>query len=508
MSNTVSAYPCKPDIDCHPIISSHVTLFQTGEIDLPSQRTGARATFFRFAPQLCLRGCDAPAETISLSRSLAPTLKLVILSIFMIIFSPLPSNAAPSCGLERWLTSLDTVANAYVNALGTPNQISTERAFRAQMERYSRGQLVNQINAAGLGANKAALESFIVARRHLYDLSQDNWPQMATRFGADPRFTSQSQAMSTFLQKTECDPFAEDFLNDAVAKSSVLERIQNAASSLTTPSKTPAQTESAPSPLMFDPDDFDAFKAPRYQPKSDTIVIPLSPSQNAPVYLGLFTFFVSATIWVWMRVGLAQRRAIRYPCNLPIVVFDGGAPILGELRDLSQIGAKLETGLHVKAKSKLLITMNATKRQARVAWTNQHFIGIKFEKALSALEMTDILEVFSARVVASHEIAGGFDALVDDVYGASATKLSDHIARMNPMDREHLDLAELSDADKIEINNAFTPQADLSDPEIANSDDNTATVDANERPPTPSNPPQNGNADHTLHTQDSSDVTA
>ncbi|WP_215990672.1 PilZ domain-containing protein [Pacificibacter marinus] len=339
---------------------------------------------------------------------------------------------------------------------------------------------MNQINAADLGANKAALESFIVARRHLYDLSQDNWTQMATRFGADPRFASQSQAMSTFLQETECDPFAEDFLNDDLAKPSVLERIRNAASSLTSPSKAPAPTDKALSSLTFDPDNFDAFRAPRYQPKTENITIPISPSQNAPVYLGLFTFFASASIWVWMRVGLAQRRAIRYPCTLPIMIFDGSAPILGELRDLSQIGAKLETSLNVKVKSKLLITMSNTKRQARVTWKNQHFIGIKFEKALSAIEMTDILEVFSARVVAAHETAGGFDALVDDTYGASATKLTDHIARIDQIGHEHLGLAELNDADKIEINSVFTPQP---------------------------NPSPSGKNDSPLHKQNGSNVT-
>ncbi|MBU2869037.1 PilZ domain-containing protein [Pacificibacter marinus] len=376
--------------------------------------------------------------------------------------------------------SLNTAANSYVNAVGTPDQISAERAFRAQMERYSREQLVNQINAADLGTNKAALESFIVARRHLYDMSQGNWTQMATRFGADPRFASQSQAMNTFLQETECDPFAEDSLNDTSTKPSVLERIQNAASRLTPPSKTPAQIEKAPSSLTFDPDNFGAYMAPRYQPKTDNIIIPQSPSQNAPVYLGLFTFFASSSIWVWMRVGLAQRRAIRYPCNLPIVIFDGSAPILGELRDLSQIGAKLETGLNVKIKSKLLITMSNTKRQARVAWKNQHFIGIKFEKALSAIEMTDILDVFSARVVASHEITGGFDALVDEVYGTSATNLAAHMSHMNHIDRAPLDLAELSDADKIEINSVFTPHP---------------------------NPSPSGNNDSPLHKQNGPNVT-
>jgi hypothetical protein len=477
MSNTVSDHRCKPDIDCHTIISSHGTHFQTGEIDLPRQRTGATPPVFRFTPQVCRLICKTLAGSILRPFSVTSAFKLAATVLFLSLFNLLPAYAAPSCGLEKWLTNLNTAANSYVNALGTQNQVSAERAFRQQMQRYSREQLVNQINEAGLGANKAALESFIVARRHLYDLSRDNWGQMATRFGSDPRFTSQSQAMSAFLQATECDPFAEDFLNDAVTKPSALERIQNAVSSLAGASKTPVDLNTAPSTLLFDPDNFDDYRAPRYQPKTDTVVIPLSPSQNAPVYLGLFTFFVSASIWVWMRIGLAQRRAIRYPCNLPIVIFDGSAPILGELRDLSQLGAKLESGLAVKPKSKLLITINKTKRQARVTWTNKHFIGIKFDKALTETEMTDILEGFSAQVSASYEVAGGFETLLDDVYGTSATTLADYLERSGPDLSEQEHLAEDSEIDGIKIKNVYADQNIPKETESSNNENlNDATA--------------------------------
>jgi hypothetical protein len=458
MSNTVSAYPCKPDIDCHPVISSHVTHFQTGEIDLPRQRTGARPPVFRFAPQVCPRKPNDTADAIPPPLSFAFFAKIVSMVLVIGVSSLLSAQAAPSCGLEKWLTNLNAAANSYANALGTPDQVSAERVFRQQMERYSRDQLVNQINEAGLSANKAALESFIVARRHLYDLSRDNWGQMATRYGTDPRFASQSQAMSNFLQETECDPYAEDFLNDTRTKHSVLERIQSAVSSLAEASKTPVEIETVPSTLMFNPDNFDDYRAPRYQPKTDTAVIPLSPSQNAPIYLGLFTFFVSASIWVWMRIGLAQRRAIRYSCTLPIVIFDGGAPILGALRDLSQLGAKLESGLVVKPKSKLLITINETKRQARVIWTNQHFIGLEFDKALSETELTDILKGFSAQVAASHMIAGGFETLLDDVYGSSAITLTDYLTRSGADQSTEHHLAEDSEIDEITIRNVSAPK--------------------------------------------------
>lgn len=427
---------------------------------MPRQRTGAIA----FVHWTALLKRNLLACTLAMPIWVQFSGKLPILAFILCSLIPFSAHAAPSCGLEKWLTNLNTAANAYVNALGTPDQLSAERAFRAQMERYSRAQLVDQINEADLGANKEALESFIVARRHLYDLSRDDWGQMAERFGRDERFASQSQSMSAFLQGTECDPFAEDFLNKDDTKPSVLKRIEKAISNLTEEPEDTPEEDAEPSPLLFDPDDFEDYRAPRYMPQENTIEIPVSPSQNAPVFLGLFTFVISISIWVWMRIGLAQRRAIRYPCNLPIVVFDGSAPILSELRDLSQLGAKLETGLKLRPRSKLLITMNDTKRRARVAWTNQHFVGITFEQTLSEIEMTDILEVFAARVNASYEVSDGFANLLDEVYGTAATKLSNYLPRSNPEDAADGSLAQDSEVDGIAIKNVYAPEAPVQDP--------------------------------------------
>lgn len=376
--------------------------------------------------------------------------KLPVLILILTLLWALPVQAAPSCGLEKWLANLNTAANAYVSALKSPDQISAERGFRAQMERYTRQQLIDQINEANLGANKNSLESFILARRHLYDLARDDWSEMAARFGGDDRFAKQSQSMTAFLQETECDPFAEDFLNQTTTQKTIRERIQGALTSLTNTPESMTDTQDAPSDLLFDPDDFDDFRAARYTPQQKPSTIPLSPSQNAPIFLGLFTFIVSTSIWVWMQVGIAQRRAIRYPCNLPVVIFDGSAPILGELRDISQRGAKLETGLKVPVKAKIMITINATKCKARVSWTNQHFIGIQFDKHLSEADMEDLLGPFSDQVAAAHEVSGGIETLVDNIYGTSAVKLSDHLSRSG------LD----SEIDGITIKNVYAPKTE------------------------------------------------
>lgn len=425
---------------------------------MPRLRTGARAAFFRFTPQLCLRKCIASAGLIMRPIFMTGRAQIAVMAMVIGAFNILPAHAVPSCGLEKWLANLNAAANSYVTALGTPNQVATERILRRQMERHSRDQLIRQINEAELGTNKIALESFIVARRHLYDLSRHNWHQMAVRFGNDPRFASQSQAMNAFLRATECDPYAENFLNDTTAERSVLERVQTAVSILAEPPAASIEIDTEPSHFIFDSDNFDDFKAPRYQPKTETIVIPLSPSQNAPVYLGLFTFFVSVSIWIWMRIGIAQRRAVRYPCSVPIVVFDGSVSILSELHDLSQLGAKLESDLTVKPKSQLHVTINKTMRPAVVTWTDQNFIGIKFDNALSEMEMTDILGGFAKRVAASQDITGGFESLVDDVYGTSATTLSDHLARSGADKSAQQHLTENSEIDAITIKNVYASQ--------------------------------------------------
>lgn len=439
----------------------------------------------------CLTGthaCAPKTDAVRLWRSvrLSPqadwllwTVKLMVMALVSGLLMTLPLHAATSCGLEKWLTSLNTTANAYVRAIGTQNQMTAARNFHIQMERYSRAQLVSQINEAGLGANKDALESFITARRYLYDLSKDNWVQMITRFGGDIRFEKQSQSMTTFLQKTECDPFAEDFLNDTVGKKSILQRITTAAASLTTPDVPPVD-DSAASVLTFDPNNFDDFRAARYNPKTPRTVIPLSPSQNAPVFLGLFTFIISASIWVWMRVGIAQRRAMRYPCNLPIVIFDGSVPIIGELTDLSQLGAKLETGLKVRVRAKLLVTMNTTSRKARVTWTNTHFVGIKFEKALTETEMTDLLEGFADQVMAAKETHGGFETLIDDVYGTAASSLADYLATSHVEPEEAS--TEDTDFNGITIKNAYAPafeeESEALDDLVSSSEDTKTEMNA------------------------------
>jgi hypothetical protein len=319
------------------------------------------------------------------------------------------------------------VANTYVRALDTAEELSAERAFRGQIERYTRAQLLNQIQEAQLGPNKNALMAFISARRHLYDLSQDKWPAMAKRFGTDAKFIKQSRSMIHFLSKTDCDPFANDFLTKDGTSPSLVDRIGNQISKLVEP---PARQKTQ-SPLTLDPDNFDGYHAPRYSVEKAPMTLLLSPSQNAPIFLGLFTFVISVIIWTWLRLGNKRRRTIRYPCSFPVVIFDGVTPALGSLLDISQFGAKLETNMDVRKNSKILLTMNQLKRKARVTWTNAHFTGIKFDTSLSEAEMTGLLSDFSDRVAKSKDRPGGFELLLQATYAPSESMRSEYLATLS-----------------------------------------------------------------------------
>ncbi|WP_170842110.1 PilZ domain-containing protein [Pacificibacter marinus] len=338
-------------------------------------------------------------------------------------------QAAPSCGLESWIIGLNAAANTYISVLGTSEELSAERAFRAQMERYPRDRLVKQIQSAQLGTNKNALNAFISARRHLYNLSKDNWSEMAMRFGTDPLFIQQSKSMANFLLHTHCDPIAEDFLNETNSHASLLKRISTQVAKLIKP--TPhASTQSD---LILKSSTLDRYRSQMGLAQNTTTSTASESSSSMLILLGIFTFVISAAIWFWMRLGIAHRRASRYPCNLPVVIFDGAMPTLGDLRDINPFGAKVETPLNAQINSKLLLTMNKTKRKVRVMWANTHFIGVKFDVPLSEAEITDLLDDFSDSATRSKESSDGFAAFLEETYNLPAQPLTDYLSSPTEM---------------------------------------------------------------------------
>lgn len=333
-------------------------------------------------------------------------------------YGPLAADSH-SCTLETWVNALNSTANAYVSAIGTPSEPAAVRAFRTEMNRYSRDQLVSQINAAQFGDNSAALKDFVTARRHLLDLSQDNWPQMASRLGADPRFDRQSASIETYFAATDCDPDAEDFLTVSDAESSMLDRLSSGLAGLSDlfSDKEPPQVHL--DPLTFDPDNFEAFTSHATRTASTGPPLTLTQTGNIAFVLGVFTFLLALAVWIWMRYGIAQRRAMRYTCSLPIAIFDGAQPDLGELRDLSQLGAKFETDARLEPRMKIAVTLGPYRRKARVAWMNNHFVGVKFDTALSDDEMAELLGPFAARVAAARETDHKLTDLIEDTYGSA-----------------------------------------------------------------------------------------
>lgn len=321
----------------------------------------------------------------------------------------LPAMAEPSCNLESWLRALNRNANTYVAALGTPHEHDAARQFRTEMERYARGPLLQQIDAAELGNNKQALLDFISSRRHLLELQRANWPEMAERYGADPRFGAQSESLQNFFARTPCDPDATDFLNgEGEQEQSLIERVNSGIEEIADIVTSVTSKEEQP-PAPVDPDNFDEFRPSlSAKPPKKPMPVTLSPSGNVAFVLGLFTFITAISFWIWMRYGIMQRRAARYPCALPTIVFDGIQPVLGEMLDLSQVGAKLDIDMELRLKQKVKITCGSVTRKARVIWRNSHFAGVRFERALTEAEMRSLLETYAAEVATARQEARDF----------------------------------------------------------------------------------------------------
>ncbi|MBW6417724.1 PilZ domain-containing protein [Celeribacter sp. PS-C1] len=340
---------------------------------------------------------------LSLSLPLLGLLRLCFLAVVGLFCVVLPKSAKadPSCGLEDWLTSLNASANSYVAALGSASEHEAARQFRTEMERYDRDRLLKQIRDSDLGQNEKALMNYISSRRHLLDLHEGNWPEMAKRYGSDPRFGAQANTLERYLTAIPCDPDAPDFLNAAAEDDqSFMARLSGGVDemiSLLTPKE-----EEEPAPV--DPTNFDEFRPHPPAPREKSTVA-LSPSGNVAFALGIFTFITAITSWVWMRYGIVQRRAIRYPCSLPVIIFDGIAPVIGEFLDISQIGAKIESDLTLPLRQKIKLTCGPVERKARVIWRNNHFVGVKFDRSLSELEMRSLLGPYAAQISAEREEA-------------------------------------------------------------------------------------------------------
>lgn len=313
------------------------------------------------------------------------------------------SRAAPSCGLENWLVELNASANSYVAALGTTSEPEAARRFRTEMERYPRENLVKQIGAADLGANETALNAFIASRHHLLSLHRDNWGEMAKRYGDDPRFQAQSESLSRFLNSVPCDETAVDFLN--ATERTTPDLIDRLRAGVTDIAKIFSRAEPEELPAPLDPENFDEFRPANRKPPALNEAALVKQSGNIAFVLGIFTFLTAILAWSWLRYGILQRRAIRYPCTLPVVIFDGVTTRLGDLLNLSQLGAKLETDLPLNERQRVKLTIGPVTRTARVVWSNEHFVGLKFEKRLSEAELEELLGPFAASVYAQRAVA-------------------------------------------------------------------------------------------------------
>lgn len=215
---------------------------------------------------------------------------------------------------------------------------------------------------------------------------------MARRYSNDPRFEKQSQSLITFLTATACDPHQTDFLTP-IERSGTVERI--------TETFKEHEAESAPPPepteFSFDPDNFDdAINGS--EPAQKTPRISEAHTSNVAFILGVFTFISATFAWGWMRLGIVKRRRIRYPCVLPTLLFDGIELVQAEARDISQLGMKLDCSHAFTPNQRIKVTIGPVETVAKIAWQNNHFIGVGFEQAISEIDMNHILGPYATDV--------------------------------------------------------------------------------------------------------------
>ena len=327
-----------------------------------------------------------------------PLRPIILILLALAAFFPRGSAADPSCKLTEWLADIDSAANAYAQTLGTPDQIEAARQLRRNIDLYDRESLVKQIEAGDFGENTQALYAYIESRHHLLTLEQGNGVTGAARYSGDPRFSRQSAALTTYLGAVGCDPNAPDYLSNSGEEPSLLEQARYAASEAFEEIFAPEPEKPEPNPFNFDPNDFDDLQPSLPTPKPRQPIVPETPSSNLAFFLGIFTFFFSSTFWGWLRYGIVQKRSQRHPCLLPVTVISAAGESTAEIHDISQLGGKLDCEEGLTLGGRLEITIGPVTRRARVAWANNHFAGVTFDKILTEAEMKEILGPFADRI--------------------------------------------------------------------------------------------------------------
>jgi hypothetical protein len=317
------------------------------------------------------------------------------------------ANALPSCSLVTWVSSLNHTANAYVSALGTPEQQLATTQFRQEMERHPRERLLEHINAADLDENKAPLLDFISARRRLLDLSRDNWPQMAERLGKDPQFIRQSASMTLFLSRTDCIESEVFNLNMQPEPPSLLGDFATSVINVFKSPPPPQLRSESQRALTFDADDFDTFEAARYHPPAPSI-FDRHRARALAVACGFFAFFTAMLTWFWLKYTRRKERSLWHECQLPMHVFDGATPLLSSCFRMTKKEIKCASTHHFTKGDLVLITLGMIpgkagkpaplKRRGRVSWVDSNKFGVKISPKLKSVEFTSLCGSFTQRI--------------------------------------------------------------------------------------------------------------
>lgn len=298
-----------------------------------------------------------------------------------LFFGPAAAVAAPrvSCDLEHWLMSLETASAQFVQAAGTDEEELAALSLRRTLQRYPEARVRKQISDSGLGANSSALQAYVDARRYVVGLGQMALVDEARSYITDPRFTMQGQVLTAFLTRNNCTEEAPNHLE-----------------------VTPLQSGSGKvrEKVLGDTDVAYADNAARARADGNrgsggedgppVEIVQPSP-KKAFQTLGIIAGLGITTSGWWMRHKMLRRRARRHTCAIEIAFTHMDQTTAARIVDISQIGAKVACDQCLPPRSRVTLENRFGTLEAKVAWSNEHFMGVIFAAPLSQSDLASLL---------------------------------------------------------------------------------------------------------------------
>lgn len=287
----------------------------------------------------------------------SPLYRLIRAMLLGLLCLPLPARAEGNCAFNDWLVQTYHAARAYEQAVANGRRSIPSDTLQRDVARFSSAELKSKLRSAGLSQHSATVSQFFTAQRSLMISQTQFGNHNARKMAQRPGFRQQAQKMKAFIGNMHCD---------------------------SDPSWRPAGGGSFT--------------------KGATEVGGLSPGQrlSLPHAIAADTFsliLVAAAICatglvivVFRTRALWRRRAHRHGCALPCRLSGQGIRSMGEVLDISQMGAKIRADHALPPDTKhCLVHLAGTILPGRIVWRNAPFVGVAFKPRLDRTTLAALL---------------------------------------------------------------------------------------------------------------------